>query len=178
MKMRWVATGAGLVLLLALSVAYAAVSLGLIPANADAKPGGLERWAARTSLNATKDREASTAPNPLPVNDENLSAGLKLYSANCMVCHGASDGKPSNVAHGLYQHPPQLGDRGVERDAEGDTYWAVQHGIRYTGMPSFGGSMTDTELWQVVMFLKNMDKLPPAVAADWKKQPSQAPKKK
>jgi mono/diheme cytochrome c family protein len=162
---------------LGLSIAYAAISLGLIPANADAKPSGLERWAARTSLNATIDREASTAPDPLPVTDANLSAGLKLYATDCMVCHGASDGKASNIARGLFQHAPQLGEDGVERSREGEIYWKVQHGIRLTGMPSYGGALTDTELWQVVMFLKQMDKLPLAVAAEWKKQPSQAPKK-
>lgn len=38
--------------------AYAAVNSGLIPANADAKPSHLERWAAKTSLHKTLNREA------------------------------------------------------------------------------------------------------------------------
>jgi thiosulfate dehydrogenase len=178
MTVRWLAAGAGLTILLAAIIAYVAVAFGLVPANADGKVSGLERWAARTSLNATIRREASSAPNPLPVTDENLSAGLKLYAENCMLCHGASDGKASNVAQGLYQHAPQLGDRGVERDPESEIYWKVDHGIRFTGMPALGGSLTDTQLWQLITFLKNMDKLPPTVAAAWKKQPSQAPKSK
>jgi thiosulfate dehydrogenase len=176
MTLRWLAAGAGLTLLLAAIIAYVAVAFGLVPANADGRASGLERWAARMSLNATIRREASSAPNPAPPTDENLSAGLKLYAENCMVCHGASDGKSSNVARGLYQHAPQLGDRGVEDDPESEIYWKVDHGIRFTGMPAFGGSLTDTQLWQLVTFLKQMDKLPPTVAVAWKKQPSQAPK--
>jgi thiosulfate dehydrogenase len=176
MIFRLMALGAGLVVVLGLIVAYAAISFGLVPANSDAKPSGLERWAARTSLNATIHREASVAPNPLPLTDENLSAGLKLYASNCMSCHGASDGKASNIAHGLYQSAPQLGAHGVEDDPDGEIYWKVQHGIRFTGMPSFGKSLTDTQLWQLVMFLKQMDKLSPAVAAAWKKEPSQKSK--
>ncbi|HEY5095455.1 MAG TPA: c-type cytochrome [Candidatus Eremiobacteraceae bacterium] len=177
MKIRWILTGAGLLILVGLIAAYAAVSFGLVPANADGKPSGIERWAARTSLKATIRREATASPNPLPMTDDNLNAGLKLYATNCMACHGASDGKPSNIAQGLYQHAPQLGDHGVEDDPEGDTYWVVQHGIRLTGMPSFGVRLSDSELWQVVMFLKHMDKLPSPVAAAWKKEPSQSPKK-
>jgi thiosulfate dehydrogenase len=176
MNLRLMALGAGLVIVLGLIVAYAAISFGLVPANSDAKPSGLERWAARTSLNATIHREMSNAPNPLPLTDVNLNAGLKLYASNCMACHGASDGKASNIAHGLYQPAPQLGEHGVEHDPDGEIYWKVQHGIRFTGMPSFSKTLTDTQLWQLVMFLKQMDKLPPAVAAAWKKEPTQASK--
>jgi thiosulfate dehydrogenase len=176
MKLRWIAAGAALLIVVGVIAAYAAVSLGLLPANADGKASNLERWAARTSLNATIKREATTTADPLPMTGANLSAGLKLYATNCMVCHGASDGKPSNIAQGLYQHPPQLGEHGVEDDPEGETLWKIQHGIRFTGMPAFGGKLTDTQLLQLTMFLKHMDKLPPAVAAEWKKQPTQAQK--
>ncbi len=56
-------------------VLYIGVEAGLMPANADAKPSKLERWAARTSLHATLAREASTAPPPVVVSDANLVAG-------------------------------------------------------------------------------------------------------
>ena len=176
MNVRTIGVAAAIIIVVGFIAAYAAISLGLMPANADSRPNPLERWAARTSLDATLRRDATTAADPLPVTDANLGAGLKLYAANCMVCHGASDGKPSNIAQGLYQHPPQLGDHGVEDDPEGETLWKVQHGIRFTGMPAFGGKLTDVQLWQLAMFLKHMDSLPPAVAAEWKKQPSQAMK--
>jgi mono/diheme cytochrome c family protein len=176
MNLRLMALGAGLVIVLGLIVAYAAISFGLVPANSDAKPSGFERWAARTSLNATIRREMNRSPNPLPITESNLNAGLKLYASNCMACHGASDGKASNIAHGLYQPAPQLGEHGAEDNPDGEILWKVQHGIRFTGMPSFGKTLTDTQLWQLVMFLKQMDKLPPAVAAAWKKEPTQASK--
>jgi thiosulfate dehydrogenase len=176
MNLRLMALGASMVIVIGLIAAYAAISFGLFPANSDARPSGLERWAARTSLNATIHREMTSAPNPLPLTDENLTAGLKLYASNCMTCHGASDAKASNIAHGLYQPAPQLGDRGVEDDPDGEIYWKIQHGIRFTGMPSFGKSLTDMQLWQLVMFLKQMDKLPPNVAAAWKKEPTQSSK--
>ncbi|HEY7981791.1 MAG TPA: cytochrome c [Candidatus Eremiobacteraceae bacterium] len=176
MNFRSMALGAGLLIVLGLIAAYAAITFGLVPANSDARASGLERWAARTSLNATIHREMSASPNPLPLSDANLNAGLKLYASNCMACHGASDGKASNIALGLYQPAPQLGEHGVEDDPDGEIYWKVQHGIRFTGMPSFGKTLTDTQLWQLVMFLKQMDKLPPAAAAAWKKEPTQSVK--
>jgi len=154
--------------------AYAAVASGLIPANADAAPSGLERWAAKTSLHATLHREAPRDAAPVGATPQNLEAGLKLYAANCAVCHGAADGKASSIADGLYQHAPQLAKHGVEDDPVGVSYWKVKHGIRLTGMPSFTAALSDTQIWQVALFLKNMDHLPPQVEAQWQRVPSAA----
>lgn len=153
---------------------YLAVEAGLVPVNADAKPPHIERWMAGTSLHATLAREAPKTPNPVPLNDENLIAGIKLYAANCAVCHGAADAKPSNVARGLYQKPPQLAKDGVEDDPEGITYWKVAHGIRLTGMPAFGQELRDDQIWQLTLFLKHMDGLPAAPQRVWKAVKSSA----
>jgi thiosulfate dehydrogenase len=147
---------------------YVGLKAGLFPANADATPGRLEKWAARTSLHATIARDAPRSPNPLAVTDANYAAGIKLYAQNCAVCHGASDGNATNIARGLYQKPPQLATDGVEDDPDGVTYWKIAHGIRLTAMPSFGGTLRDEQIWQLALFLKHMDGLPPAPQRLWK----------
>ncbi len=147
---------------------FFAIELGWIPANADARPWAIERWAAMTSLRATLERQAPTEPNPVTASPESLEAGLRLYSDNCQVCHGGADGKPSNIARGLYQHPPQLAKHGVEDDPAGDTYWKVRHGIRWTAMPAFGETMSEREMWEVTLFLQKMSALPPEVDALWR----------
>jgi thiosulfate dehydrogenase len=158
----------GVLVALALAI-YLAVEAGAIPANADAKPSKLERWLARTSLRATLAREAPRTANPVAFNDANLIAGIRVYAENCAVCHGAANGEPSSVARGLYQRPPQLAKDGVEDDPEGVTYWKVDHGIRFTAMPSFGRSLDDQQRWQVTLFLKHMDALPPEVKRIWQR---------
>ncbi len=165
---RGVVIGAAGVVILALVAAYAGIQAGMMPANADAKPSKIERWAAHTSLEAALAREAPTSPNPVALDDANLVAGIKLYAQNCAVCHGTAEGTPSNIARGLYQHAPQLAKDGVEDDPEGVTYWKVTHGIRFTGMPSFGASLSDEQRWQLALFLKHMDGLPPAPERIWK----------
>ena len=114
-----------------------------------------------------RSRDAPKAPNPVALNDANLIAGIQLYAANCAICHGGADGNPSNVARGLYQKPPQLAKDGVEDDPEGETYWKINHGIRLTGMPSFGESLNDAQMWQLTLFLKHMDSLPPRPERLW-----------
>lgn len=161
--------GVALTLAVALAGAYAVVRSGLIPANADAKPGWLETWASGTSLDATLARDAPKGDNPVPLNDANLLAGVHLFAQNCAVCHGSAKGAaaPSPIAKGEYPKPPQMATDGVEDDPEGDSFWRIKHGIRLTGMPSFGYTLSDRQIWTLALFLKHMDKLPPAVEQVW-----------
>lgn len=156
-------------LLVLVLIGYVGITQGvLIPANADARPSQMEAWAARRSLHATLRREAPHVPNPVALSDANLLAGLKLYGTNCSVCHGVADGAASTIAVGLYQKAPQLGKDGVEDDPDGITFWKVKHGIRLTGMPAFAQTLSDQQIWQVALFLKHMDSLPPVPQKAWK----------
>jgi len=146
---------------------YAIVRFGVLPANADERPPHFELWAARTSLRATLSRSAPRVANPLAATNENFVAGIKLYAQDCAICHGDANGKPTNVARGLYQKPPQLAKDGVEDDPDGITYWKLAHGIRWTGMPAFGKHLSEKQLWQLTLFLKHMDHLPPAAHKAW-----------
>jgi mono/diheme cytochrome c family protein len=161
--------GIALTLAVALIGACALVQSGFIPANADAAPGALEVWMAGTSLRATLKREAPAQPNPVPLSEQSLLEGVRLFATNCAVCHGSAQGTAaaSPIAKGLYQKPPQLATEGVEDDPEGETFWKVKHGIRLTGMPSFGQTLSDREIWTLALFLKHMDKLPPTVQQAW-----------
>jgi thiosulfate dehydrogenase len=150
---------------------YIVLRSGLVPANADAEPGWLEIWAANTSLDATLDREAPKGPNPVTLTDANLVAGVELYGRHCAICHGTAkgDASASPVAKGLYPGPPQLATDGVEDDPEGFTFWRIKHGIRWTGMPSWGSTLTDEQIWTLALFLNHMDKLPTAAEQAWQK---------
>ena len=167
--LKGVVSGVALTLAVALIGAYALVQSGFIPANADAKPGRLETWMARTSLYATLHRDAPKDQNPVAVTDQNLINGVNLFAQNCAVCHGTAMGvtSASPIAKGLYQKPPQLATDGVEDDPEGYSFWKIKHGIRLTGMPSFGYSLSDRQIWTLALFLKHMDKLPAAAQQTW-----------
>ncbi len=166
----------GIVFTVALLIAAGLVAIfeGVLPAGADNKPSRIEACIARTSLHTTITRDTKNLTNALQPSDDNLATGVKLYGQNCAVCHGASDGKPSDIAQGLNIKAPQLATDGVEDDPEAVTYWKVAHGIRFSAMPAFKKTLTDDDLWRIAMFLKRMDKLSSCVDAQWKKLPSEA----
>lgn len=161
----------GVVLTLAAAAVavYLIITSGAIAAGADSGPLPLERWAARASLHATLNNEAPKQQNPVPLDDQNLIAGIQLYGAHCAICHGTAQGdsSASGVAKGEYPRPPQLATDGVEDDPEGVTYWKIDHGIRWTGMPSWKDTLSDRQMWTLALFLKHMDKLPPAPEQVW-----------
>lgn len=151
----------------AIAGAYFCVTSGALPAGQDVKPGALERWAAKKSLRATIAREARGLKSPLPSTDDNLAAGIALYVAHCQICHGGPAGAPSAVARGLTPDAPQLAKHGVEDDPEGMIYWKIAHGIRFTGMPAFRQSLSDREMWQITLFARRMNALPPGARQAW-----------
>lgn len=110
---------------------------------------------------------AGAQPNPLPLNDENLLAGARVFKENCAVCHTAPNGTRSAPSKGMFPLPPQLftPNQMVTDDPQGVIYWVVTNGIRLSAMPGFVSTLSDTERWQVAMLLGHADKLPPAVQA-------------
>jgi thiosulfate dehydrogenase len=149
-----------------------AVVTGMIPANADATPGGLETWVAKRALNAAIDRGSRGEVDPLPADDATLTRGVRLYGTHCAACHGTSDQKPSAIAQGLYQAPPQFAKHDVTDDPVEETYWKVTHGIRLTGMPAYTKTLSENQRWAIATFLKHQTELPPHADSVWKGLPS------
>jgi len=149
-------------------LAFAAVKSGTVPARADGPPLPGERWAARTSLNATVRREAPGPPYPFTQTDADIEHGATLYVQNCAVCHGTAKSTATAIARGLAVRAPQFGKHGVSNDPEGETYWKIEHGIRFTGMPAFAKSLDERSIWQITYFMKRApDHLPAAANAIW-----------
>ena len=148
---------------------YLILTNGLIPVGADAKPSRVEKWAAGTALRASLERDAPKGPNPVALTDANLIAGIQLYGQHCAICHGTAKGNAASsaIAKGENPAPPQLASEGVEDDPEGWTFWKVEHGIRWTGMPAWERTLNPTQIWTLALFLKHMDKLPPSAQQVW-----------
>ena len=134
-------------------------------------PFPLERQIVGIPLNARINREAPAAA-PIQADQDNLVAGAGIYRDQCAACHGFY-GKPSSIAAHMYPAAPQLWQQhknsnvvGVSDNPPGETWWKVTNGIRLTGMPSFKGTLSDTQIWQVSLLLAHADKpLPPAAVS-------------
>jgi mono/diheme cytochrome c family protein len=93
-----------------------------------------------------------------------LLAGAKVYKEYCAVCHGLPDQPPPAIADSMYPNATLMfKGKGVSDDPPQESYWKAANGIRLTGMPSFKGILTDTQLWQAAQLVASTDKLPDSV---------------
>jgi mono/diheme cytochrome c family protein len=125
------------------------------------KPFPMEAALVKVPLKARIDRQKKTAP--FGTSEDGFEAGAKTYRAECAACHG-TPGHDVPFAKFMYPVAPQLWKPhrdgkvvGVSDDEPGETYWKVANGIRLTGMPSYEHVLTDTQMWQVTLLLKNAD---------------------
>jgi mono/diheme cytochrome c family protein len=142
--------------------------LGFVPTNADSTPPRWEHRIANSALDAAMERHAPRLTNPIPPTDDNLIEGMKIYTMNCAVCHGALDNKVSPLENSFYPPPPQIVLNPLD-DPEWHIYYAIRTGIRYTGMPAWNKALTEQDMWKVTAFLSRIEKLPPGVQEYWKK---------
>ena len=142
--------------------------LGFLPTRANTPPPQMEVHLAMSALDNSVDRHAPRANNPIPPSDENLIAGLKIYTMNCALCHGGIDRKPSTLEKSFYPPPPNLILDPLD-DPEWHIYFIIRNGVRYTGMPAWDKTLSEADMWKVTAFLSHLEKLPPAVQDFWKK---------
>ncbi len=141
---------------------YFYFSSGRVPVATSAPPMPFERTLARMALHARLDKEMPKSV-PIAADEAAYVAGAQVYKENCAVCHGLPGQPQTAIARGMFPDPPELmKGMGVTDDPPGETYWKVSGGIRMTGMPGFGKTLSTTQMWQVSLFLANAAKLPQA----------------
>lgn len=149
-----------------LGCAYWYFSSGRAPVAVTSTEMPFERRFTRMGLHAYLDRLPHPEPQ-VPADEKNLLAGAKVYKEHCAMCHGVPDTPKTAIAEGMFPKPPQLfKGMGVTDDDAWESYWKVAGGIRMTGMPGFKDHLSETQMWQVAVLVKNADKISPSVKSE------------
>lgn len=98
--------------------------------------------------------------NPLPNIPQTLADGKEAFSHYCVACHGM-DGQNTGVPFVGHISPPipSLASPDVQSYTDGQLKWILDYGISPSGMPGSKGTLSDDELWSIVVFIRH---LPPA----------------
>jgi len=165
-SLRWFVLGVFITLVTLVVGGYLFVTAGGISMQTTAQPLPLEKTIAAMALRASIGN-AADQKDPFSFDDGNMVAGAEKYKEHCAVCHSTPGQARTAISKGMFPPPPQLFEKDdmVTDDPEGVTYWKVTHGIRLSGMPGFGITLSDIQRWQVTMLVAHADKLSPAVQA-------------
>jgi len=103
---------------------------------------------------------------------EIVRAGARAFATRgCVSCHGGPGVDWQKFSEGLNPDPPDLKDVVGELEPA-QLFWVVKHGIKMTGMPSFGAiGVEDKELWSIVAFLKQLPSVKDEDFKQWTANP-------
>lgn len=152
-----VGVGAFLAVLAALAFIYS----GFFNVAATVKDAPLLRWALVATREASITRRAQDIHVPALHGAEQVERGFRLYRENCVMCHAAPGRAETAMAQGLNPEAPTLVEEAEEMDPA-ELFWVTRNGIRFTGMPAWGPSRSDREIWDIVAFMKTLPKMSPA----------------
>jgi mono/diheme cytochrome c family protein len=133
---------------------------------AQPEPGVTETRVARAIRRFAIPREARARSNPIGTSFEELTPGLEHYARYCAMCHGNDgSGQGGAIGRGLFPKPPDMRAAATQSLTDGEIFYIIENGVRFTGMPAFGTGVADpageTLAWQLVQFIRRLPKITP-----------------
>ncbi len=106
-------------------------------------------------LETMRERSIETRAQGVQMPDladpKRIAQGSGNYDAMCVGCHLAPGMAESELSKGLYPAPPNLSKEKIEPNR---AFWVIKHGIKASGMPAWGKSMSDEYVWNMAAFLQ------------------------
>jgi len=129
------------------------------------EPGRFETRMARAIRGLAIPSDLKARTNPLASSTDALSPGLEHFARYCAICHG-NDGTGAPIGRGLYPKPPDMRADATQRLTDGEIFYIIENGVRFTGMPAFGTGTPDPagdkQVWELVYFVRHL----PRITAD------------
>lgn len=132
------------------------------------------RWILNTGQERSVAVRAGEVADPPPVDADMLDHGFEHFRAMCVECHGAPGVERGENGKGLTPTPPELSEEAAEWSAK-ELFWITKHGIKMAGMPAFGPTHSDEEIWGLVAFLQELDGMTAEEYAQWEARFAPAP---
>lgn len=123
------------------------------------KPTWYEAWLARHARRLATEPGARDMKNPIPATPLNVAEARDHFADHCAICH-ANDGSGKTViGENMYPPAPNMRIAETQDLADGELFYIIKNGIRFTGMPGWGGE--DEENWKLVHFIRRLPHVTP-----------------
>jgi mono/diheme cytochrome c family protein len=152
--------GFALALILLIAAALGVTYSGAYNVAANVPDADAVKWLLTTNMQRSVVRHARSIKAPIQLTDQQATDGLRIYKETCVYCHGAPGKDPGDIGKGLNPEPPYLADT-VSRWSSAELFWIIKHGIKMTGMASYGAVHNDDEIWNLVAFVQRLPKMTP-----------------
>lgn len=160
--MRAVLKGAALLLVAAIAFA-AVVVVYLMSAGLSAReePGALETAVARSVRTLVISRRARDLRNPVERTADVIADGRNHYADHCAACHANDGSGKTEMGQGMWPKAPDMRLPATQNLSDGELFWIIENGIRFTGMPgwSTGTKEGESSSWHLVHFIRHLPQI-------------------
>ena len=153
-----------LVLAILLIVLFAALGLWYVMrsgVSAKDEPGRLEVLAAGGVRNMAIARRARGMRNPVESSSDVIAEGRAHFADHCAVCHGNDGSGNTEMGRGMWPKAPDMRLARTQDLSDGELFWIIENGVRFTGMPGWSTGTPEGELasWKLVHFIRRLPNL-------------------
>ena len=144
--------------------------------NARDMPGSLETRLAITLQRLAIPRAERELSNPMQATPELLVEARRHFADHCASCHGNDGSGATEMGQKLYPRVPDMRLPQTQNLSDGEIYYIIENGVRFTGMPAWGaGGTNDHDTWHLVLFIRHLPKLTEEDLQDMKEHNPRSP---
>ena len=125
------------------------------------KPSWIETALARQARGIATPAGAKEMKNSHPVTEASMAEAREHFVEHCSVCHGSTGRGETLYGRNLYPKVPDLTQADTQQLTDGELFYIISNGVRFTGMPAFGGEDSPESIWSLVSFIRRLPKLTP-----------------
>jgi mono/diheme cytochrome c family protein len=153
-------------LLLAVAVVAVVMTAGLFMLPPDffsarKQPARLEAYSVRWLRHLAIPRQIRALHNPVALSPEALTDGREHFADHCAICHGNDGRGRTDMGPNFYPPVPDMTAAETQSLSDGEIFYAIKNGIRFTGMPAWGSDNTedDQATWKLVHLVRHLPKI-------------------
>jgi mono/diheme cytochrome c family protein len=131
--------------------------------SAKEQPGRIEEFLATRVRNMAIARRAGSLRNPVEYSGEVIAEGRAHFADHCATCHANDGSGDTAMGRGMWPKVPDLRLARTQDLSDGELFWIIENGVRFTGMPGWGTGTNDSETasWHLVHFIRRLPRLTP-----------------
>ena len=144
--------------------------------NARGNPGAMESRLASALQRWAIPRGFRELNNPMQATPELLVEARRHFADHCASCHGNDGSGTTEMGQKLYPRVPDMRLAQTQNLSDGEIYYIIENGVRFTGMPAWGtGGTTDHDTWHLVLFIRHLPKMTDEDIQDMKEHNPRGP---
>lgn len=129
-------------------------------------PSRMESAIARFLRSFSVPAGEGNSKNPFSSSPDVLQEASRHFADHCASCHGNDGSGNTEIGRNLYPPAPDMRLAETQRLTDGELYYIIHNGVRWTGMPAWGEPGDDPESWKLVVFIRHLPNLTPSELDD------------